>query len=120
MWLGPPYMYRKMTLLALAGKCGFLGASGLTNFVCPSAATAWRAKKSSPSMADRATEAKPPPVCQRNSRRVRPQKLRGISSSSFSDASQKRATLLRSVANLLIDVHELVQIQRQQAKAPQR
>ena len=27
-WLGPPSMNRKMTLLALPGKCGFLGASG--------------------------------------------------------------------------------------------
>src|SRR5205807_5474125 len=28
-WLGPPVMNRKITLLALAGKCGFRGASGL-------------------------------------------------------------------------------------------
>ena len=31
MWLGPPYMYRKMTIFALAAWCGFFGASGLTN-----------------------------------------------------------------------------------------
>ena len=30
-WLGPPSMNRKMTFFALAGKCGFLGASGLTS-----------------------------------------------------------------------------------------
>src|SRR5437588_4922026 len=28
-WLGPPYMKRKMTLLAFAGNGGALGASGL-------------------------------------------------------------------------------------------
>ena len=34
-WLGPPYMNRKMTLLALAGSGGALGASGFTNGVAP-------------------------------------------------------------------------------------
>ncbi len=31
MWLGPPYMNRKMTLFAFGAKCGGLGASGLAN-----------------------------------------------------------------------------------------
>src|SRR5437868_4759850 len=62
-----------MTLFAFGSKWGFFGASGLTNFDTPSAAMACLAKKSSPSRPARATEAKPPPVCQRNSRRVRPQ-----------------------------------------------
>ncbi len=30
-WLGPPSMNMKITFLALAGKCGFFGASGLTS-----------------------------------------------------------------------------------------
>src|SRR5215212_817372 len=66
----------KMTLLALGVKCGFLAPSGLTNLVWPSAATACLAKKASSSRPARATPVKPAPACQRNSRRVRPQKSR--------------------------------------------
>ncbi len=67
-------MNRKMTLLAFAGNGGALGASGLTNGVTPSAATACRARNpSDPSRPVSATEPKPPPISQRNSRRVRPQ-----------------------------------------------
>src|SRR6516162_3807404 len=40
-WLGPPYMNRKMTLLAFGAKCGFFGASGLTGLGFPSPAVAW-------------------------------------------------------------------------------
>src|SRR5215468_4871326 len=67
-----------MTLFALGAKCGFLGASGLTNFVTPSAAAACEAKKRSSSRPARATPVKPAPASQKNSRRVRPQKLRGV------------------------------------------
>ena len=52
-----------------------MGASGLTNGVTPSAATACRARNPSDcSRPASATEPKPPPISQRNSRRVRPQK----------------------------------------------
>src|SRR6516225_6946970 len=46
-WLGPPYMKRKMTLLALAGRGGAFGARGLANLLTPSAATASVAKNPS-------------------------------------------------------------------------
>src|SRR5947209_12386176 len=96
MWLGPPYMYRKMTDFAFAAWCGFFGASGLTNLETPSAAQAWEAKKSSPSIAARATDANPPPVCQRNSRRVRPQKFRGMEISGRGRLYQAPAGLQRA------------------------
>src|SRR6516165_4068856 len=68
-------MNRKITLLALAGRGDFFGASGLPNFVTPSAATACLAKKlSSDKRPVRASPVKPAPASQRNSRRVRPQK----------------------------------------------
>src|SRR5438132_1659445 len=63
----------KMTLLALAGRGGFFGASGLRNLPPVSAA---RAKKASPSSPASATPPKPPPSSHRNSRRVRPQNWR--------------------------------------------
>src|SRR5438105_9670595 len=66
-----------MTAFAFGVKCGFFGASGLGNGVAPSAATACEAKNMSSSNPDRATAAYPPPACQKNSRRVRPQKSRG-------------------------------------------
>src|SRR5262245_8948454 len=101
-------MNRKITLRALGAKCGALGASGLANGVTPSAATACDARKpSSPSSAASATAVKPPPASQRNSRRVRPQKLRAIASTPL---SRKR----------LVQVDELVEVQRQQAEPPQR
>src|SRR5436190_21911326 len=67
-------MNRKITLLAWAGRGGAFGAIGLTHGVTPSAATHCRARNpSEPSSAVRATDPKPPPISQRNSRRVRPQ-----------------------------------------------
>src|SRR5262245_43458115 len=104
MWLGPPYMNRKMTLFAFGAKCGFFGASGLTNFVRPSAAADCAAKKSSPSRPARATEAKPPPACQRNSRRVRPQKLACFMRYPLQAHGSQPAGFLRS-----IQVDKLVQ-----------
>src|SRR5262249_19096719 len=77
MWLGPPYMNKKMTLLHLAGKCGRRGASGLV-MGGPSARRLCRARNSSPNIAAKATDMKPPPDSQRNSRRVRPQKFRKL------------------------------------------
>src|SRR5947207_9332068 len=60
-------MNRKMTLLALAGKCAARGASGLAVF---SAAKACFAKKPSWSSSEvSARPAKPAPICHRNSRR---------------------------------------------------
>src|ERR1043166_831423 len=35
MWLGPPSMKRKITLLAFAGKCPDFAARGLVGFVAP-------------------------------------------------------------------------------------
>src|SRR6476620_7402847 len=70
-------MYRNIPLLAFGGACGFFAARGLMNCDTPSAATACRAKKSSPSSDASATPPNPQPACQRNSRRVRPQKLCG-------------------------------------------
>src|SRR5689334_13775283 len=60
----------KMTDLALGGKCGFLGASGLRN---GSAAAARPKNPSAESRPVSATAPKPAPVSQRNSRRVRRQ-----------------------------------------------
>src|SRR3954447_17422627 len=74
MWLGPPYMNRKMTLLAFGSKWGRFGASGLANALAPSAAVAWESKNAPSRRPESATEAKPPPACQRNSLRVLPQK----------------------------------------------
>src|SRR5690242_19694922 len=62
MWLGAPIMKRKTACLALAGKCGGLGASGL-------AVAAWASRER---RSIRARPANPPPASQRNSRRVRP------------------------------------------------
>ena len=77
MWLGPPYMNRKITLLALAGNGGSLGASGLAHGVFPSAATAWLLMKPSlPSSPVNARDVKPPPIWCKNSRlAVRPQNV---------------------------------------------
>src|SRR5581483_8284440 len=66
-------MKRKMTLLALAGKCGRRGASGFGEEAGALADT-W-AKKASSSRPASARPVKPAPASQRNSRRVRPQKL---------------------------------------------
>ena len=62
-----------MTLFALAAKCGGLGASGLAGR--DSAAAARPKKLSADSRPASATPVKPAPASQRNSRRVRRQKV---------------------------------------------
>src|SRR5438094_10361754 len=95
----------KMTDFAWAGKCGFLGASGLTNRPGPSSAAAALLKKSSADSSPvRATAPKPPPTSQRNSRRVRPQNWRGVDEWFIAS----------------IQVEKLVRVQQQQAILPQR
>src|SRR3954470_19790800 len=71
MWLGPPYMNKKMTLFAVPGSDGALGASGLAN--CGAASARCEKKPSTDSSDVSAAAPKPQPVSQRNSRRVRPQ-----------------------------------------------
>jgi hypothetical protein len=73
MWLGPPYMNRKMTLFALAVRNGGRGVSGLADKVAPLAAGA--KKPSAPSSDVSAAAPNPQPVSHKNSRRVRPQKF---------------------------------------------
>src|SRR5262249_17645863 len=81
-WLGAPFMNRKTTRFALAGKWLGLGESRLDRedapgcFGTPSAAVAleknpWRVRT-----AIRANPAKPPPASQRNYRPVRPHGVR--------------------------------------------
>ena len=72
MWLGPPYMKRKMTLFAFAACIGFFAAIG---FRPATSSAAWTigAKPSRPRRPVSANPVKAPPVCQKNSRRVRPQ-----------------------------------------------
>ena len=74
MWLGPPYMNRKITLFAFGVKCGSLGASGSVRAAVSCADADGSKNPSAESSEVRATEPKPAPVCQRNSRRVRWQK----------------------------------------------
>ena len=63
MWLGPPYINRNITLLALAGSGESLGASGFAHGVSPSAATAWLPMKPSPpSIPVNASDVNPPPT----------------------------------------------------------
>src|SRR5256885_13243932 len=90
----------KMTLFALAGPIGFLGARGLTNF---SPAVARLKNPSADRRPVRATEPKPAPTSQRNSRRVRPQNCRPV----MTKPSPRRRTFS-------IQVHELVRIQNEQ------
>ena len=73
-WLGPPYMNKKITFRAFAGKCGGLGASGEGGAAAVfSDAPARPLKKPScASIAVKAVPTNPPPACQRNPRRVRP------------------------------------------------
>jgi hypothetical protein len=69
-------MNRKMTLFAFAGSLGDLDASGLLAFGVIEAADA-RGNNPSPANSEVSAAApNPQPVSQRNSRRVRPQKLR--------------------------------------------
>src|SRR5262245_13849296 len=85
---GPPYMNRKITLFAFAGKCAGLGASGLA--LATSSARACGKKPSRVSRSIRPSEAKPEPACQRNSRRVRPQKLgRGFTVASLGSVQEE-------------------------------
>src|SRR5438309_985290 len=78
MWLGPPFIIRKMTLFTGVRKWGGFGARG-PGVGCWALgvgcwALAWRAKKPSvESMAASAAPVKPPPISQTNSRRVCPQ-----------------------------------------------
>ncbi len=74
----------------------------------PLAATAWRAKNELPSKPARAVPANPPPACQTNSRRVRPQK--------FLVGCHVKLTRYRT----LVQKQKLVQIQGDQTKMPQR
>src|SRR5947208_17012135 len=71
-------MNRKMTLLALPLKCWGLGESGLAEGASGAGALAKALPEKKParsSRPERATPVKPAPACQRNSRRVRPQKV---------------------------------------------
>ena len=69
-------MYKKITDFAFGAKWGSLGANGFSHLVAPSAATVWFSKKpSSLNSPAKAVPAKPAPLCQMNSRRVRPQKF---------------------------------------------
>ncbi len=67
-------MNKKITDFALGAKWGGLAAKGLVH--SDSAADALPKKPSPASIDVSAAAPKPPPVCQRNSRRVRPQKSR--------------------------------------------
>ena len=69
-WLGPPFMSRKMQLLAFPAVCGALALPG----ALPELARAWGVKK--PSRLSRSTMARPAnpaPICHTCSLRVRPQ-----------------------------------------------
>src|SRR5437764_9552003 len=92
----------KMTLFAFAAKCGFFGASGLAKLVLGGAAVS-----ESPNNPASATAPKPPPISQRNSRRVRPQNWRG-------------AFITRSTLHCSIQIHKLIRIQHQQTILLQR
>src|SRR6266540_1867963 len=80
-WLGPPFMKRKTQCLAFAGKWGCLGARGPAfvealkrgSVEAPAAEARLEKKPLLESRSINASPAKPPPTCQRNSRRVRPQ-----------------------------------------------
>src|SRR5947209_311894 len=101
-----------MTLFAFAGKCGFFGVSGFRKVLIPSAATACVARKpSSPSRAASASETKPPPACQRNSRRVRPQnsEVRFGRVESFIVCS-------RGAGAASVQIDEFVEVQRHEAE----
>src|SRR5436305_11279029 len=96
----------RLTLLAWAGRISCLGASGLTNF---SAALARVKNPSAESSPVRATEPKPPPTSQRNSRRVRPQNCRP--SMEGPRSGDRRWS---------VQVNELVGVQQQQAVLAER
>src|SRR5688500_13199703 len=99
-----------MTLFAFAGSCGFFGASGLTNGVLPSAATACLAKKAASSIPAIATPVNPAPASQRNWRRVRPHWVPALSVFGL---------LISCSSSRLIQVKELVQVQGDEAESRQ-
>src|SRR6185436_19853404 len=96
----------KMTHLALAGRIGFFGANGLTNF---SPAAARLKNPSADNSPVRATDPNPAPTSQRNSRRVRPQNCRPIIRN-----PRKRHPPWS------VQINELVRVQRQQTILSQR
>src|ERR1043166_5380118 len=98
-------MKSQMTLFAFGLKWEGLGASGPTNGVSPSAATACCAKNLSSSKPASAAAMNPPPDCHRNSRRVRPQNCRPPS------------LIVRTPS---IEIDELVQVQGHQAEDLER
>src|SRR5262245_66569761 len=106
----------KMHAFAFGVKCGFFGASGLRNFVCTSPAAARAGKRPSfDSIAVSATEAKPQPDSQRNSRRVRPQNCRAMLIISSPELSRLRFALFLPVSRLpSIQVDELVSVEGEQ------
>src|SRR5262249_37091425 len=68
-------MNRKMTLFALGAKCGGRGASGFADGAVWLACAGLSKKPSCDKSAVSATPVKPAPASQRNSRRVRRQKV---------------------------------------------
>src|SRR5271154_2183639 len=108
-------MKRKITLLALAGNGGALGASGLLNGVTPSAAIACRAMKPSPPNSPAsATDPNPPPISQRNSRRVLPQ-------NEPPGATRGCCGECRFISNIAsIEIQKRICIQGEQAILPER
>ena len=71
-------MNRKMTLFARAGNLGDPTVNESSPASVSEVAVARGRKPSFPNSALSAAAPKPQPVSQRNSRRVRPQKLRGV------------------------------------------
>ena len=100
--------------LGLGGKMRLLRGQRIGELRRAVGGAGLTAKNSSPSSAASATPPKPPPACQRNSRRVRPQKLDVICLGAFRDC---RASV-SSISSF--QVHKLVQVQGQQAELPQR
>ena len=130
MWLGPPYMNRKMTLLALAGSGGGLRGERVGD-TAPRPRRALREEAVAGSSSDVSAAApKPQPVSQRNSRRVRPQKfaswfcilvliilrlcaLREISPNCLTQRRRVQRTECQS------KIHKLVQIENREAPVSQ-
>src|SRR5439155_11148988 len=97
----------KMTAFALGVKCDFFGASGLTNDAGVAAAA--RLKNPSPeSNPVSATAPKPPPVSQRNSRRVRRQNWQASSFIVETVVRRLRLSVRTLSRKRLIQVDELV------------
>src|SRR4051794_14330676 len=110
----------KMTALAFGVKCGGLGARGLTNDAGVAAAARLK-NPSAESRPVRATAPNPPPVSQRNSRRVRRQNWRsGVMVGSITAARGYAGARIAASGTGLIEIHKLVRVQRQQAIQPQR